>query len=90
MRNLLPVDALLIPVEADMKSDWYLRPDTIRDLLSARHCPMQVAAAELRLSRGYWSRLANGRKAASTTVRWRILNSPLFAGVSPDVLWEKR
>ena len=78
------------PLEPTMTSHFYLRSETVRDILSRQHCPMQIAAEELDLSPSYWSRLANGKKAVSTSVRWRILNSTIFAGVPANDLWEQR
>lgn len=70
--------------------NYYLRRDVVHSALAAQHTPHAVAAKMLGVSVSHWSRVFNGRVPVSTSLRWRIANSPLFAGV-PDVrLWELR
>ena len=68
---------------------FFLHSDRVRDLIEDRHMPHHALATELGISRAYWSLLLNRHRPLTKSVRRKILDCPVFAGVPEDVLWER-
>ena len=67
---------------------FYLRPQAVQKALAFQHCPHAVAAKMLGLSASHWSRLANARVPVPASLRRRIVDSPLFAAIPEDEIWQ--
>lgn len=67
---------------------FYLRPDTIQDVLDRQHLSHIRFATHLGLSRSYWSQVFNRRRALSPDLRRDLLSSRYLKGIAEDRLWE--
>jgi transcriptional regulator with XRE-family HTH domain len=72
-----------------MARRYLLRTPRIRELVDEHHLNHADVAARLGVSRAYWSALVNGRHALTPSVRRRILECEVFAGVAEAELWER-
>jgi len=68
---------------------FYLRAETIQDVLDRQHLTHLRFADHLGLSRSYWSQLFNRRRALSPDVRRDLLASRYLRDIPEDRLWER-
>jgi hypothetical protein len=67
---------------------WMLRGPAVREIVDRAHFGIGEFAAELRISKSYWSALSSGRVPTPPRLRRALLAHPVFAGVAPEELWE--
>ena len=67
---------------------YWLRADTIQDVLDRNHLSHLRFADHLGVSRSYWSQLINRRRPLSPDVRRDLLASRYLRGLAEDRLWE--
>ena len=69
---------------------FFLRRDRIIEALDRAHLEQSQCAAELEISRPYWSRLLNGHQRLSPKMRRKILAHPVLGKQAEADLWEVR
>ena len=67
---------------------YLLRTAFVAGRLGAAHKAHKELAAELGLSRAYFSQLVNRHRHLTPRVRRALLDYPLFAGVAERDLWD--
>ena len=69
--------------------EYFLIPTSVDLALETHHLQHADIAAQLGISRSYWSQLVNGRKL-SPKVRRALREHPVLSGLAEDALWAKR
>ena len=67
---------------------FYLRSDTVQDVLDRHHLTHLRFADHLGLSRSYWSQVYNRRRALSPDLRRDLLASRFLRDLPEETLWE--
>ena len=67
---------------------FWLRADTVQDVLDRNHLSHLRFADHLGLSRSYWSQVFNRRRALSPEVRRDLLGSRYLRGIAEERLWD--
>lgn len=67
---------------------FYLRSDTVQDVLDRHHLSHLRFADHLGLSRSYWSQVFNRRRPLSPDVRRDLLASRYLRDLPEDTLWD--
>ena len=66
---------------------YHMNTETVRLTLEQRHWPQGHVADQLGVSRPHWSAVLNGHAPLSAKLRRRILDSPIFEGLTEQDLW---
>lgn len=69
--------------------EYFLIPTSVDLALETHHLQHADIAAQLGISRSYWSQLVNGRKL-SPKVRRALREHPVLSGLAEDALWAQR
>lgn len=67
---------------------FWLRPDTVQDILDRNHLSHLRFADHLGLSKSYWSQVFNRHRALSPEVRRDLLGSRYLRGIPEERLWD--
>jgi transcriptional regulator with XRE-family HTH domain len=67
---------------------YWLRSDTLQDVLDREHLSHLRFADHIGLSRSYWSQLVNRKRPLSPDVRRDLLASRYLRGIPHEQLWD--
>ncbi|MEQ1569575.1 MAG: hypothetical protein ABMA64_28315 [Myxococcota bacterium] len=72
------------------RRSFWLRTDTVQDVLDRSHLSHARFADHLGLSRSYWSQLVNRKRPLSPDVRRDLVASRYLRGIAQELLWDTR
>ena len=70
------------------RNTYWIRRDTIQDVLDRYHLTHQRFADHLGLSRSYWSQIFNRRRHLTPMLRTCLLGSRYLASLTESELWD--
>lgn len=71
-----------------LRRRFFLRSDTVQDVLDRHHLSHLRFADHLGLSRSYWSQVFNRRRPLSPDVRRDLIASRYLRDLPEDTLWD--
>ncbi len=70
------------------RNTYFLRPETLQDVLDRHHMTHQRFADHLGLSRSYWSQVFNRRRHLTPMLRQCLLGSRYLKDLPEAALWD--